>query len=105
MRKADLREAAIPLSKTMQLPEQVEASADGRTVWVHALDGSTVGRFSTLFGMDAHTSITEQLAGAAQCLQCTHGKPTHADWLQFCALMQEHHDIAVDPTLIAFEAP
>ena len=48
----------------MQITEQVEASADGRTVWVHALDGSTVGRFSTLFGMDAHTSITEQLAGA-----------------------------------------
>ena len=49
----------------MQLAEQVEASADGRTVWVHA-----VGRFSLQFGMDAHTTITEQLAGAAQCLHC-----------------------------------
>lgn len=80
--------------------EQVEVSADGRTVWVHSLDGSTVGRFSKVFGMDVHTTISEQIAGARQCLHCTHGKPSHSDWITFCALMQEHYGITVDSRLI-----
>lgn len=83
-----------------QLAEQVEVSPDGKTVWVHAMDGSTVGRFSKVFGMDVHTSITEQLAGADQCLHCTHVKPHRADWLMFCALIQQHYGIAVDSALI-----
>lgn len=78
----------------------VQVSHDARTVWVHA-DGSTVGRFSLLFGMDVHTRWSDQLAGAAQCLHCTHERPTKQDWLQFCALMQSHHGIAVDPSILA----
>ncbi len=84
-------------------PDQVHVSTDGSTVWVHALDGSTVGRFSKRFGLDVHTTATQQMAGAAQCLHCTHEPAMHADWLNFCALMSEHHGIAVEADLIHFE--
>lgn len=33
---------------------EIQLSANGETVWVHASDGSTVGRYSTRFGMDVH---------------------------------------------------
>lgn len=82
------------------MAEQVQVSADGSTVWVHALDGSTVGRFSKRFGLDVHTTVTEQLAGADQCLHCTHVAPGFDDWLKFCELMQFHYGIEVDPALI-----
>lgn len=87
-----------PMSKDL---EQVQVSQDGSTVWVHALDGSTVGRFSKRAGMDVHTTATEQLAGASQCLKCTHGQPQHEDWLEFCALIKRHYGITVDPCAIA----
>lgn len=49
------------------------------------------------FGMDVHTTATQQLQGESQCLHCTHTKPTHEDWLLFCRLMQERHGIDVPP--------
>lgn len=82
------------------LAEQIDVSADRSTVWVHALDGSTVGRFSKVFGMDVHRTITEQMAGASQCLHCTHARPSKDEWLKFCELMSQHHGIEVDATLI-----
>lgn len=88
----------------IQIPEQIDVSADGSTVWVHAMDGSTVGRFSLVFGMDVHTTITEMTQGASQCLHCTHTKPTQQDWLLFCSLMQQHYGITVDPALIKIES-
>lgn len=86
----------------MQLPEQIDVSEDGATVWVHALDGSTVGRFSKTFGMDVHRPVTEQMNGASQCLHCTHTKPSHEDWLKFCELMKTHFGIVVNESLITF---
>lgn len=80
--------------------EQVQVSADQSTVWVHALDGSTVGRFSKRFGLDVHTTATQQMQGAAQCLHCTHVPATAEDWQLFCELMLQHHGIEVDSTLI-----
>ena len=80
--------------------ELVQVSDCGKTVWVHGVDGSTVGRFSTVFGMDIHRTVTEQLAGAGQCLRCTHEKPSHKEWLEFCALMQLHYGVTVDSQLI-----
>lgn len=73
----------------------VQCSADESTVWVHDLDGSTVGRFSKRFGMDVHTSVTQQLSGAGQCLHCTHEPAGRSEWLKFCDLMVEHHGIGV----------
>lgn len=80
----------------------VQVSADGQTIWVHAGDGSTIGRFSKRFGMDVHTTVTAQLAGASQCLHCTHAPAGRDDWLMFCRLMRKHHGIDVDAALMAF---
>lgn len=80
--------------------DQIQVSSCGKTVWVHADDGSTVGRFSKTFGMDVHTTLTAQLGGAGQCLRCTHQAPTQAEWLEFCELMQKHYGIKVPTDLI-----
>lgn len=82
---------------------QVEVSQDGRTVWVHAYDGSTVGRFSIVFGMDVHTTVAEQLQGASQCLHCTHTRPGQAEWQLFCQIMHRHYGITVPPSLVRLE--
>jgi hypothetical protein len=84
--------------------DRVQVSPNGKTVWVHAKDGSTVGRFSKTFGMDCHTTITEQLAGAGQCLHCTHEVPGPAEWETFCELMHKHYGIAVNQSLLSFES-
>lgn len=78
-----------------------QVSADRSTIWIHAPDGSTVGRFSLRFGMDVHTTFTQQLQGASQCLHCTHSAPAHADWLLFCDLMFRHFGIAVPPEILS----
>lgn len=52
-------------------------------MWVHGSDGSTVGRFSVVFGMDVHRTVSDQLAGKGQCLMCTHEAPTEYDWWRF----------------------
>lgn len=81
---------------------QVQVSEDGRTVWVHAEDGSTVGRFDKRFGMDVHRTVTQQLAGEGQCLRCTHQAPGPEEWQQFCDLMLQHYGITVDRSVVQF---
>ena len=44
----------------------IQASLLRDAVWVHASDGSTVGRFGRM-GIDIHTSVTEQMNGAGHC--------------------------------------
>jgi hypothetical protein len=85
------------------IPEQVQIAADGATLWVHAEDGSTVGRFSKRFGMDVHTTVTAQINGQAQCLKCTHEPGTQADWERFVDLMWTHHAISIPIQLMAFD--
>ena len=80
----------------------VEVSACANTVWVHASDGSTVGRFSKHFGMDIHNPIGQQLEGQGQCLHCTHTKPNESDWARFCELIMKHFGVVVSPTLLTF---
>ena len=64
------------------LQYEVQISDLRDTVWIHASDGSTVGRFSR-FGIDLHNSVSEQLQRASQCRLCTHGRPTVEDWAVF----------------------
>jgi hypothetical protein len=64
------------------LTYQVQYSHSRDAVWIHACDGSTVGRFGKM-GVDLHNSITEQLGGAPQCRLCTHGRVTTEDWQMF----------------------
>ncbi len=56
-------------------------------VWVHASDGSTVGRFSVR-GIDIHHSLADQEATGKQCLHCTHRPSTADDWDFFRAHAQ-----------------
>ena len=78
----------------------VQVSECGNTIWIHAEDGTTVGRFSKVFGMDVHTCISNQLDGASQCLHCTHAKPSREDWLKFCELILLHYSVKLDPDLM-----
>ena len=68
--------------KTLPLSYEVQLSASRDAVWVHASDGSTVGRFGKM-GIDIHTSVTEQMEGSPQCDLCTHGLVTAEDWHTF----------------------
>ena len=47
----------------MKIEYQVEWSLLNDAVWIHASDGSTVGRFGKM-GVDLHTTVTEPLQGA-----------------------------------------
>lgn len=83
---------------------EVIIGACGTRVWVNGPDGSNLGRFSKHFGMDVHTSVTEQMAGASQCLHCTHSKPSERDWLDFCDLMEKYYGIVIPPSSIRFSS-
>ncbi|WP_260426329.1 MULTISPECIES: hypothetical protein [unclassified Burkholderia] len=76
----------------------IDVSTAGDTVWVTGHDGSCVGRFSKRFGVDVHRTITEQLAGADQCLHCTHEAAGTEEWRAFrdAVLMRHEIDVPVD---------
>lgn len=80
----------------------IEVSALGDTVWVTGPDGSCVGRFSKRFGIDVHRTVTEQLAGADQCLYCTHVRAGAVEWESFRRAMMMHHGIEVPSDAISF---
>lgn len=86
----------------LEVEDQVQVSQDGTTVWVHAADGSTVGRFSKRFGMDVHTTASAQLAGAPQCLHCTHTPAGLPEWSEFVERMRLHHAISIPLSLVVF---
>lgn len=68
---------------------------DGRTVWVHsAKDGSCIGRFSR-FGVDVHNTADAMIAGAPQCLECSHDLPPRESWRAFKRAMLLHHEAVV----------
>jgi len=67
---------------------EVLVAEDGRTLWVNGPDGSLIGRFSKVFGMDVHRTATEQMAGGRECLFCTHGKPDAEEWTKFRELIK-----------------
>ncbi|WP_069945517.1 hypothetical protein [Alteromonas macleodii] len=66
----------------MSLKYLVEWSIMNDAVWIHASDGSTVGRFGRM-GVDLHNTVTDQMNGAPECRLCTHGKPTTEQWQLF----------------------
>lgn len=78
-----------------ELINTAQIIADGRVVWVNAPDGSCIGRFGRL-GVDVHRSVTAQLAGEPECLVCTHGKMTPAEWALFVDAMAEQHNVTIE---------
>lgn len=75
--------------------DRFELFSDGRTVWINASDGSSIARFGRM-GIDIHTSSTDQMNGAPQCLACTHEKTDLFDWRRFQKLIKQHYDIDVN---------
>lgn len=76
-------------------------------VWIHASDGSTVGRFGR-GGVDLHNTITDQMAGLPECRLCTHGRPTAEDWKLFREKVLEWWGLDVPESAISqklFEGP
>jgi hypothetical protein len=78
----------------LPLEYEVEWSVTNDKVWIHASDGSTVGRFSR-FGIDLHNTVTDQLAGMPECRLCTHERPSVADWDMFREKALEWWDVNV----------
>lgn len=73
---------------------KIQLSEGRDAVWVHASDGSTVGRFGR-FGIDLHNTLTDQMAGMPECKLCTHGRPTSDDWNLFRQKCQEFYGVDV----------
>lgn len=80
----------------------IEVSANGDTLWVTGDDGPCLGRFSKRWGMDVHRSVAEQMAGADQCLHCTHTPADEETWIKFCKLVRQHFGIHVPIDAIRF---
>lgn len=83
---------------------ELEVAESRNTVWIHASDGSTVGRFGRM-GVDLHNSISEQLAGKPECRLCTHGRVTKEDWALFREKAKDFWGVTVpedafDPDLL-----
>ncbi len=73
---------------------ELQLSASRDAVWIHASDGSTVGRFGRM-GVDLHNCLTDQLAGASECRLCTHQRPSMADWELFRSKVLEWWGVKV----------
>lgn len=58
----------MPVEYELQISHRRDA------IWIHASDGSTVGRFGRM-GVDLHNTVSEQMQGLPQCRLCTHGRP------------------------------
>lgn len=71
-----------------------QVTSNGRTVWATAADGSCVGRFSE-FGIDLHRTVSAQMRGEPECLDCTHELPHLAEWRRFQTGAQQHHAITI----------
>ena len=71
-------------------------------VWVHASDGSTVGRFDKRSGIDIHRTVTEQMEGKSQCLHCTHGKTTQKEWDEFVDRSKELWGVVINRDFISY---
>lgn len=68
---------------------------DGRTIWLTGPAGDCRARFGP-GGLDIHRSVTDQIAGEPQCLDCTHGRPGEAEWERFQVFVSNETGIVLD---------
>lgn len=92
-------ESSVPV-----IPEgyELEVSQLKDRLWVNAPDGSCVARFSKRFGADLHHTVTEMMAGAPECIHCTHGVPTSAEWNEFRSRLAESYQVFLPESTLAF---
>jgi hypothetical protein len=81
---------------------EIMVSHCGRTAWVSGADGSMIGRFSKVFGVDVHRTATEQMRGEGECLFCTHVPAGPVEWDLFRQALLKHYDINVPKDAIRF---
>ena len=96
---------SVSLPKTPLVEDvdyELEVAANGQTLWLNAVDGSCIGRFSKKFGIDVHNSFTAQMAGSGECICCTHAPAGTAEWDQFRAVVLAHYGIEIDARLMQF---
>ncbi|WP_237113906.1 hypothetical protein [Pseudomonas aeruginosa] len=81
---------------------ELQVAECGTRLWVNAPDGSCVGRFSKRFGSDLHNTVTAMMAGASECIHCTHGEASVEDWDAFRAKLQAAYQVTLPAGLIRF---
>lgn len=85
----------------MDHDEMIQLDAGHGTVWIHAQDGTCVGRFDREMGMDVDVTVVAQLPAYAHLL---HGGSDVFDpkdeWATFRSLMQRHYGVVIPPDLI-----
>ncbi|CAJ6621291.1 Uncharacterised protein [Burkholderia pseudomallei] len=91
-----------PLDAAVEADHEIEVSPGGDRVWVTGRDGSCLGRFSKRFGIDVHRTVADMLAGADQCLYCTHEPGGKDAWGAFREAVEKYHGIVVPDDLISF---
>ncbi len=72
---------------------QVQIDTGANAVWVNTAT-YCIGRFGRM-GIDIHRDLGAQTDGQGECLLCTHGAVSEADWDAFVAGMLEHHGVTV----------
>lgn len=71
-----------------------ELLSDGKTVWLNADDGTSVGRFSK-WGVDVHHDAEAQLRLGTQCLACVHDLPPAEGWEVFVDKISKHYGVTI----------
>lgn len=78
-RTMDTTAYQAPASTTLEYELQLSDNLDA--VWLHASDGSTVGRFGRM-GIDLHNTVTHRVQSGAEMLACsTPAVKVHIGWL------------------------
>ncbi|MEZ8293455.1 hypothetical protein AB6D11_06330 [Vibrio splendidus] len=85
------------------MTNEFELFGDGKTVWLNNHSGDCLARFG-LRGIDIHTSASEQINGAKQCLYCTHTKTDVDDWHVFKRKVKELFGLDVPDHLSPFHS-
>lgn len=86
--------SSIVESCTLPVKYEIQISEMKDTVWIHASDGSTVGRFGKM-GIDMHNTVTQQLQGETQCRLCTHNRVKQHDWDLFVEKSNEFWGVTI----------
>jgi hypothetical protein len=76
------------------MQDEYQIESDGRTVWINHSSGYNMARFGVM-GIDIHNSPDEQERTGQQCLSCTHGPTTAADWDRFVEAIEGFFGIEV----------
>lgn len=70
--------------------QTIQIDIGHRAIWVNAETGECIGRFG-VYGIDVHRRMVDQHLG--ECLDCTHGRVTPAEWTRFQESMLAHHGV------------